>query len=106
MLCILFSRHIVLAGSLQLAYVSAGSSNTNYRVCRCIQSAPDATLRVEYQSLVAAVISNSDNVIGTKCLKRRNHARFFGALFATWRFGAGFLLRIVDAVSFYGSAVK
>ena len=48
----------------------------NYRVCRCIQSAADATLSVKDQSLAVAIIRNPDNVTELKSSKRRNHALF------------------------------
>ena len=72
----IFSGHIAFAGSVQQACLSAGSSKANYRVCRCIQSAADATLNVKDQSLGAAIIRNPDNVAEIKSSKRRNHARF------------------------------
>ena len=43
----IFSGHTSFAGSVQLVCLSAGSSKANYRVCRCIQSAADATLSVK-----------------------------------------------------------
>ena len=74
-LCI-FSGQTVFAGSVQQACLSAGSSEANYRVCRCIQSAADVTLSVKDRSLAAEIIRNPDNVTGIKSSKRRNHARF------------------------------
>ena len=73
---LIFSGHTALAGSVQQACVSAGSSKANFRVCRCIQIAANATLNVKDQSLAAAVIRNPDNVTDIKSSKRRNHARF------------------------------
>jgi hypothetical protein len=64
------------AGPVQKASLSAGSSKTNCRVCRCIQSAADATLSVKDQSLAAAIIRNPDYVTEIKSSKRCNHARF------------------------------
>ena len=72
----IFSAHNAFAGSVQQACLSAGSSKANYRVCRCIQSAADATLSVKDQSLAAAIIRNPENVTEIKSSKRRNHARF------------------------------
>lgn len=72
----IFSGHIAFAGSVQQACLNAGSSKANHRVCRCIQSAADATLSVNDQSLAAAIIRNPDNVTEIKSSKRRNHARF------------------------------
>ena len=72
----IFSAHTAFAGSVQQACLNAGSSKVNYRVCRCIQSAADATLSVKDQSLAAAIIRNPDNVTEIKSSKRRNHARF------------------------------
>ena len=57
-----FPGHTAFAGSVQQACLSAGSSKANYHVCRCIQSAADATLHVKDQSLAAAIIRNPDNV--------------------------------------------
>ena len=57
----IFSGHTAFAGSVQQACLSAGSSKANYRVCRCIQSAADATLNVKDQSLAAAIIRNLVN---------------------------------------------
>ena len=71
-----FFGHTAIAGSVQQACLSAGSSKANYRVCRCIQSAADATLNVKDQSLAAAIIRNPDNVTEIKSSKRRNDARF------------------------------
>jgi 2-methylcitrate dehydratase PrpD len=71
-----FSGHTAFAGSVQHACLSAGSSKANYRVCRCIQSAADATLNVKDQSLAASIIRNPDNVTEIKSSKRRNHALF------------------------------
>ena len=56
--------------------LTAGPSMANYRVCRCIQSAADATLSVKDQSLAVAIIRNPDNVTELKSSKRRNHALF------------------------------
>ena len=72
----IFSGHTAFAGSVQQACLSAGSSKANYHVCRCIQSAADATLNVKDQSLAAAIIRYPDNVTEIKSSKRRNHARF------------------------------
>ena len=72
----IFSGHTAFAGSVQHACLSAGSSKANYRVCRCIQSAADATLNVKDQSLAASIIRNPDNVTEIKSSKRRNHALF------------------------------
>ena len=72
----IFSGHTAYAGSVQQACLSAGSSKANYRVCRCIQSAADATLNVKDQSLAASIIRNPDNVTEIKSSKRRNHALF------------------------------
>ena len=71
-----FFGQTVFAGSVQEACFSAGSSKSNYRVCRCIQSAADATLSIKDQSLAAAIIRNPDNVTEIKSSKRCNHARF------------------------------
>ena len=57
----IFSGHTALAGYVQQACLSAGSSKANYRVCRCIQIAADATLNVKDQSLAAAIIRNLAN---------------------------------------------
>ena len=56
-----FSGHTALAGSVQQACLSAGSSKANDRVCRCIESAADARLNVKDQSLAAAIIRNLAN---------------------------------------------
>jgi uncharacterized protein YfaQ (DUF2300 family) len=72
----IFSRNTAFAGSVQQACLTAGPSKANYRVCRCIQSAADATLSVKDQSLAAAIIRNPDNVTELKSSKRRNHALF------------------------------
>ena len=57
----IFSGQTAFAGSVQQVCLSAGSSKANYRVCRCIQSAADATLSVKDQSLAAAIIRNFVN---------------------------------------------
>ena len=72
----IFSGHTAFSGSVQHACLSAGSSKANYLVCRCIQSAADATLNVKDQSLAASIIRNPDNVTEIKSSKRRNHALF------------------------------
>lgn len=41
---IMFSGHTAIAGAVQQACLTAASSKANYRVCRCIQNAADATL--------------------------------------------------------------
>ena len=78
----IFSGHTAFAGSVQHACLSAGSSKANYRVCRCIQSAADATLNVKDQSLAASIIRNLVN----------------------WR--GPFVLRMIDAMRCYSSAAK
>ena len=85
----IFSGQTVFAGSVQEACFSAGSSKSNYRVCRCIQSATDATLSVKDQSLAAGIIRNPDNVTENKILKTTQPRTFHGAVFAIWRIGAG-----------------
>lgn len=72
----IFSGNTAFASSVQQACITARSSKENYRVCRCIQSAADATLSVKDQSLAAASIRNPDNVTELKSSKRRNHALF------------------------------
>ena len=72
----IFSVDTAFAGSVQQAYLSAGPSKANYRVCRCIQSAADATLSVKDQSLAAEIIRNPDNVTEIKSSKRRSHVGF------------------------------
>ena len=72
----LFSGHTAFAGSVQQACLNTGSNKADYRVCRCIQSAADATLTVKDQPLAAAIIRNPDNVTEIKSSKRRNQARF------------------------------
>ena len=58
---IIFSGHTAFVGSVQQACLSAGSSKANSCVCRCIQSAADATLSVKDQSLAAANIRTLAN---------------------------------------------
>ena len=74
----IFSGHTAFAGSVQQACLSAGSSKANYRVCRCIQSAADATLNIKDQSLAAAIIRNPDNVTEINSSKRHNQSRIMG----------------------------
>ena len=57
----IFSGNTAFASSVQQACITARSSKANYRVCRCIQSAADATLSVKDQSLAAAIIRNLVN---------------------------------------------
>ena len=61
---------------LFLVCLSAGTSKANSCVCRCIQSAADATLSLKDQSMAAAIIRNFNNVTEIKSSKRRNHACF------------------------------
>lgn len=63
---------------LFLVCLSAGTSKANSRVCRCIQSAADATLSLKDQLMASAIICNSNNVTEIKSSKRHNHARFMG----------------------------
>lgn len=73
---IMFSGHTAIAGAVQQACLTAASSKANYRVCRCIQNAADATLSHKEQSLAAAIIRNPDNVTEIKSSKRRAHEQF------------------------------
>ena len=102
----IFCGQTVFAGSVQQACFSAGSSKSNYRVCRRIQSATDATLSVKDQSLAAGIIRNPDNVTEIKSSKRRNHARFMERYSLFGELARAFVPRVKGARRGYRSVAK
>ena len=102
----IFSGQTVFAGSVQEACFSARSSKSNYRVCRCIQSAADATLSLKDQLMASAIIRNSNNATEIKSSKRHNHARFMQRYSHFGELARAFVPRVKGARRGYRSVAK